>query len=147
VDEILCEYAGMCLVSGPLGSWVASQKGRNRGEGFWLGLFLGPFGVLLEALLPTLSAAEREAKAEAFQRAKVLERSRLEARRVRRAYGRRALWDRMRYWPAWCVYFVKVFFIGLPWAGPMLIGIAGGVLALAVLGRIFYGWTLSDWLR
>lgn len=36
----------------PLGGYVAQQKRRNMTEGVLLGL-LGPFGVLIEALLPT----------------------------------------------------------------------------------------------
>lgn len=37
-----------------LGGYVAQQKRRNMKEGVLLGL-LGPFGVLIEALLPTNS--------------------------------------------------------------------------------------------
>lgn len=36
-----------------IGGYVAIQKGRNRGEGFLLALLLGPFGILIEALLPS----------------------------------------------------------------------------------------------
>lgn len=45
----------------PLGGYVAKQKRRNVTEGVLLG-FLGPFGVLIEALLPNNSApgASRE---------------------------------------------------------------------------------------
>jgi len=35
-----------------LGAWVAAQKARGAAEGFLLGLLFGPFGVLIEALLP-----------------------------------------------------------------------------------------------
>lgn len=38
---------------GVFGGWVASQKGRDVGEGVALGFVLGPFGVLIEALLPS----------------------------------------------------------------------------------------------
>lgn len=44
------------LLWGPLGAWVASQKRRALGEGFVLGAVFGPFGVLIEALLPSASA-------------------------------------------------------------------------------------------
>jgi hypothetical protein len=44
---------GLCITGG-LGSWVATEKKRDGGEGFLLGLFFGPFGVLIEALMPTL---------------------------------------------------------------------------------------------
>lgn len=39
----------------PIGGYVARQKCRNVTEG-WLFGCLGPFGVLIEALLPTMSA-------------------------------------------------------------------------------------------
>jgi len=41
------------------GGWVASQKGRESVEGACLGLFFGPFGVLIEALLPSRKTATR----------------------------------------------------------------------------------------
>lgn len=41
------------VVFGGLGSWVSYQKGRGEGEGLALGCLFGPFGVLIEALLPT----------------------------------------------------------------------------------------------
>jgi hypothetical protein len=39
-----------------LGGWVAGEKNRSVGEGIFLGVLFGPFGVLIEALLPTLAA-------------------------------------------------------------------------------------------
>jgi hypothetical protein len=42
------------IVCGLLGSWVASQKRRGGGEGCLLGFLFGPFGVLIEAILPTI---------------------------------------------------------------------------------------------
>ena len=42
------------FVAALVGSFVASAKGRSASEGFFLGLILGPFGLLIEALLPTL---------------------------------------------------------------------------------------------
>lgn len=38
-----------CLI---LGMYVASEKGRGLGEGFFLALLFGPFGVVVEGLLP-----------------------------------------------------------------------------------------------
>lgn len=38
--------------SAVLGAWVAAQKSRATSEGFALGCLFGPFGVLIEALLP-----------------------------------------------------------------------------------------------
>jgi len=45
-------FAVWIIVFGLLGGWVAGQCGREQTEGFLLGAFLGPFGVLIEALLP-----------------------------------------------------------------------------------------------
>jgi hypothetical protein len=44
------------FVCGCLGAWVARQKGRGGDEGFYLGFLFGPFGVLIEALLPNKAA-------------------------------------------------------------------------------------------
>src|SRR5262249_35618372 len=41
------------LIFGSLGTWVARQKKRDPAEGLFLGGFFGPFGVLVELLLPT----------------------------------------------------------------------------------------------
>jgi hypothetical protein len=43
-------FGWLCFVG--LGSWVAMQKNRSEGEGALLALIFGPFGVLIEALLP-----------------------------------------------------------------------------------------------
>ena len=42
----------------PVGGYVASQKGRSVTEGVLLGL-LGPFGAIVEALLPTKLSDDR----------------------------------------------------------------------------------------
>lgn len=42
------------FVFGFLGVFIAGQKNRDPGEGFLLALLFGPFGCLIEALLPTL---------------------------------------------------------------------------------------------
>ena len=39
-------------IFGWLGSWVARQCGREPIEGAILGVFFGPFGVIVEGLLP-----------------------------------------------------------------------------------------------
>lgn len=44
-------FLGM-LAFGAFGGWVAFQKQRDPAEGAILGLLFGPFGVLVEALLP-----------------------------------------------------------------------------------------------
>ena len=48
-----------------LGSWIALQKARSGAEGFVLGLLFGPFGALIEALLPSISLEERARMEEA----------------------------------------------------------------------------------
>ncbi len=40
------------IAFGWFGGWVASQCGRNGLEGMLLGVFFGPLGVVVEALLP-----------------------------------------------------------------------------------------------
>jgi hypothetical protein len=52
------------LVFAYLGAWVAGQKHRNATEGAVLGLVFGPFGVIVEGLLPTLEPAKRPAPAQ-----------------------------------------------------------------------------------
>lgn len=44
-------------VFGVLGAWVARQRRRRRWEGLALGGLFGPFGVLIEALLPAEAVA------------------------------------------------------------------------------------------
>jgi hypothetical protein len=50
----LWSVLAFCTVFGLFGSWVARQKQRRELEGLILGALFGPFGVLIEALLPTL---------------------------------------------------------------------------------------------
>ncbi len=47
------------LVYAVLGSWIAVQNGRRKVEGGVLGFLLGPFGVLVEAILPSRRVPER----------------------------------------------------------------------------------------
>lgn len=42
-----------CSIFGFVGIWIATQKNRDSGEGFFLGFLLGPIGLLIEAMLPT----------------------------------------------------------------------------------------------
>ncbi len=42
----------VCFILGAIGTWVANQCGRGNREGFWLGFILGPFGLILVAMLP-----------------------------------------------------------------------------------------------
>jgi hypothetical protein len=51
--EVLGYLAILAILMSALGLWVATQKSRNPAEGFFLGLFFGPLGVLVEALLPS----------------------------------------------------------------------------------------------
>jgi hypothetical protein len=47
-----------CVVlSASYGSYVACTKNRAWYEGFWMGIFLGPFGVIAAACMPTLQPA------------------------------------------------------------------------------------------
>ena len=57
------DIAGLLVTAGivysicaGLGVWIASAKRRSEAEGCLLGCLLGPFGVLLEALMPTVAA-------------------------------------------------------------------------------------------
>jgi len=56
------------------GCWIAGQKNRSFGEGFFLGMFFGPLGCLIEAILPSvtkedmsISSAEAARIAQAYQ--------------------------------------------------------------------------------
>jgi hypothetical protein len=50
---VLCVIAvGVIVGCGLLGGYVAQQKQRSYGEGFLFGALLGPFGLLIEVLLP-----------------------------------------------------------------------------------------------
>ena len=50
---ILICIAGLCMfATACFGTWVAEQKGRSQVEGMILGITLGMFGILIEALLP-----------------------------------------------------------------------------------------------
>lgn len=43
------------LVFGVMGSYVADTKGRASGEGFIFGFLLGPIGILIVVLLPSVA--------------------------------------------------------------------------------------------
>src|SRR5262245_53900736 len=49
---VLPVLAVVWAISGGFGLYVASSKNRSPTEGFLFGFFLGPLGVLVEALLP-----------------------------------------------------------------------------------------------
>jgi hypothetical protein len=49
--RIVAGLVGACVFGG-LGCWIAGAKHRGGGDGFILGLLFGPFGCLIEALLP-----------------------------------------------------------------------------------------------
>jgi len=46
--------AGGWMLFPSLGFWIAGQKGRWPFEGLFLGLLFGPFGCLIEALMPNV---------------------------------------------------------------------------------------------
>lgn len=41
-----------CAIFGSAGRHIAVEKGRSMAEGFWFGVFFGPWGLLIVALLP-----------------------------------------------------------------------------------------------
>jgi hypothetical protein len=47
------------MICGWLGSYAASAKGRSGSEGWLFGCLLGPFGILIVAMLPTLEVTQR----------------------------------------------------------------------------------------
>jgi hypothetical protein len=53
----------LCAVMGIVGRYIAAEKGRPSTEGLLFGLLLGPFGVLIEALLPTVAAPTTKKRA------------------------------------------------------------------------------------
>jgi hypothetical protein len=53
--DFLAIVIPLWIVMGFLGGFVAVQKHRAIAEGFAMGLVFGPFGVLIEALLPNQS--------------------------------------------------------------------------------------------
>jgi hypothetical protein len=53
--EWVVAYAIAVILIGVLGSYVAGAKGRSGSEGFFLGLLLGPIGLIIVALLPTVT--------------------------------------------------------------------------------------------
>jgi hypothetical protein len=63
--EIIVIWIVFALIFGTLGGWIASQKGREVGEGVLLGSLFGPLGVIIEACLPQATAeAKEEAQAQ-----------------------------------------------------------------------------------
>lgn len=50
----LAVYAAVC---GGCGAYCSTERGRGGVEGFWLGLLLGPFGVIAAACLPEIRPA------------------------------------------------------------------------------------------
>lgn len=54
---ILLFLLALWLIFGFLGAYIAEQKKRSGTEGFLLGFLFGPFGCLIEALLPTQHTA------------------------------------------------------------------------------------------
>lgn len=52
--EILIGGLVLWAIFSGLGCWIATQKHRPPEEGLVLGLLFGPFGCLIEAVLPTL---------------------------------------------------------------------------------------------
>lgn len=55
----ICFGGFFWLIFAMLGGYVAKEKNRDPAEGACLGLLFGPFGVLVEGLLPTLAKSEQ----------------------------------------------------------------------------------------
>lgn len=63
-EAFIARLAFLAITAGSIlcaliGSWVAEQCGRRKVEGMILGFLLGPFGVILEALLPRIPLASQ----------------------------------------------------------------------------------------
>ncbi len=56
VTNILVGWIVVAIVCGLFGGVIGRQKGQGS-LGFWLGFFLGPIGVLVAVLLPTMSSS------------------------------------------------------------------------------------------
>jgi hypothetical protein len=61
-DTILIGLIVALVIIGGVGAHVATAKGREAGEGFFLGVVLGPFGLLIEVLLPNTSVSTSHAQ-------------------------------------------------------------------------------------
>jgi hypothetical protein len=73
VDQLVYLIIGLVLhlaIDGGLGIYVADQKGRQASEGFLFGMLLGPFGVIIVALLPNLDTVARAPDPPAMRRRK-----------------------------------------------------------------------------
>ena len=53
--SLLVFYLAAGCICGGIGSYVARAKGRLAVEGLLFGFLLGPIGVLIEVLMPTVS--------------------------------------------------------------------------------------------
>lgn len=164
MDDIPAIWAGAAffwLFMMILGAFIAKEKNRAAEEGFMLALLFGPFGVLVEALLPTIQppvvtppapmiADEMEASEElAEQRRKAAKRAqdlwREQARIDREAAERRAeeRAERVReFWVAVGAWFRRQFvewewYKGLPEVmQPIVVGLAVAgpvIIVLAIL--------------
>jgi hypothetical protein len=134
--ELLIVLGVLWTIFGALGSWVATQKNRDGGEGAVLGFLFGPLGVLIEALLPAgqpkasglttpeqraeweraerevarAEQAREEAKAaKAAAEAAELERQDRIARARRKALRKKQMLAQWQATPDW----VKMIFVGL----------------------------------
>jgi hypothetical protein len=157
--EYLVVIGVVWLIFAGLGSWIASQKRRDGGEGFLLGLLFGPFGCLIEAVLPNGAPppppvvktpeqiAADEARWKAFQAAQARREKELEEEA--RLAGERfdaalhAVW-RFVTWPFRISMHFLTWFLSfewyqdLPeWAQPVVIGLGIAIPAIAIVIVIF----------
>ncbi len=139
-------------VLGCVGAWVAAQKNRPGGEGFMLGFFLGPLGLILEALLPTLTKeqlAELQRRPEPPSPAelaarKAKEQAYMEAFRQERERNRKAAEETRRrraesFSKACHAVFGFSWFHALPdWMQPIFLGIAVALPVVAIIALAFH---------
>ncbi len=52
--DVLIFLLAICVACGFFGRYISAQKIRSPTEGWWIGFVLGPIGLLIVALLPTL---------------------------------------------------------------------------------------------
>jgi hypothetical protein len=96
--EILVILLVVWGVLGFIGAYVADQKGRSGGEGFLLSILLGPIGILIEAVLPTIQKPQSRPSAPAPSQADTDEAVRRFAEKMRllKEADREAFLDRVR---------------------------------------------------
>lgn len=132
--EVLVVVGCVCLVFGLFGSWISGQKGREPVEGLSLGVLFGPFGCLIEAILPSISQEDLAARAARSQQLKQdyarrvadqIQQQRAwqdqqEAVQEAARQARAARWKKLRDDNRELVGVVEAIVVGLVWALPVI---------------------------